>query len=372
MSGAHDNIGDAGSARLFCLDALRGLDIMLLVLGERLFAAANSVYGFPAAVARQFGHPPWQGFTMWDMIMPLFIFMCGAAVPFALGKRLGGRGYWRHVFARVALLWLLGMLCGGRLATLDLLQINPYSNTLQAIAAGYLVAAAVLAIPGGAGRIARWAAPLALALGYGALMHFCGDYTPVGNFPQRVETWVRLRILPLDSIMIDNCRYTWFLTTMMFGAMTLTGMNATDILRGSASPRAKFLRLLALGGGLVAFGLAVLPWVPSIKHVYTLSFTAAAMGVCVLLLALLYAVTDMLGFKRGWGPVLLFGRFSLFAYVLSELFGPAVDSAVHELTRGLPHVLGESTAAMISAIVAALAITGCVWLRKRLKEGVRP
>ena len=41
--------------------------------------------------------------------MPLFIFICGAAVPLALPRRLdaGGRpglAYWRHVLGRVALL----------------------------------------------------------------------------------------------------------------------------------------------------------------------------------------------------------------------------------------------------------------------------
>ena len=361
-------MASGSAARLFCLDALRGLDIMLLVLGERLFIAANKVFNFPAAVAWQFDHPPWEGFTLWDMIMPLFIFMCGAAVPFALGKRLGTKGYWRHVLARVAILWFLGMLCQGRLATLDALQINPFSNTLQAIAAGYLIAAAVLAVPGRAGRVAKWAVPIALALGYGALTHFCGDYTPGGNFPQRVETWIRLRILPADSIMIDNSRYTWFLTTMMFGAMTLAGMNATEMLRGPASPKAKFLRLAAFGGALLLFGLAILPWVPSIKHIYTLSFVSSAMGICVLLLAALYALTDVLGWRRGWGIVLLFGRCSLFAYVLSEFFGPVVDSFVQVLTKGFPHLFGESAATLLSAVVSVAAIVGCVWVWRKFRE----
>ena len=35
----------------------------------------------------QFRHP-WGGFALWDIIMPLFIFMCGAAIPFALTRRL--------------------------------------------------------------------------------------------------------------------------------------------------------------------------------------------------------------------------------------------------------------------------------------------
>ena len=72
------------SERLFCLDALRGLDMLLLTVVGPFFMAVNKGYGLPEGVLAQFRHP-WGGFTLWDIIMPLFIFMCGAAVPFGLG-----------------------------------------------------------------------------------------------------------------------------------------------------------------------------------------------------------------------------------------------------------------------------------------------
>ena len=133
------------SSRLFCLDLLRGLDMFLLVALGPLIGTANGIWHFESdAVHRQFLHA-WGEFHFWDIIMPLFIFMCGAAVPFALGKRMkDGRplpGYWRHVLGRVAFLWFCGMLVQGSLASLDWHIISPYCNTLQAIAAGYLIAA---------------------------------------------------------------------------------------------------------------------------------------------------------------------------------------------------------------------------------------
>ena len=68
----------------------------------------------------QFSHG-WVCFTLWDIIMPLFIFMCGAAMPFALGRRLReGRGvFWRRVLSRVALLWAMGGLVQGNWAESD-------------------------------------------------------------------------------------------------------------------------------------------------------------------------------------------------------------------------------------------------------------
>lgn len=360
------------SSRLFCLDALRGLDMILLIVIGRLFRVCNGVFHFPEPFARQFDHA-WGGFTLWDIIMPLFIFMCGAAIPFALPKRLDAEGrptaaFWKHVFGRVALLWVLGMLCQGFLAKLDLMWINPYSNTLQAIAAGYLIAALVLIVPGRIGRVARWATPIVLAGGYALLMHFCGDYTKEGNFPQIVEHAIRVRLLPAGSDAISNWGYTWFLTTMMFGAMTLCGMNATDILRGAGSKGAKVAKLFGLGAVLLAVGWAVTPWVPMIKHVYTFSFTAQAMGWCVLALAVLYVVNDIWMCRRGWGLVLLYGQYALWAYMIGECFGNVVDAFSERITMGFPHVFGAAMALPLTELVSVCAITACLMLRHVLKR----
>ena len=65
------------SERLFCLDALRGLDMLLLTVVGPFFMAVNKGYGLPEGVLAQFRHP-WGGFTLWDIIVPRFIFMCGA------------------------------------------------------------------------------------------------------------------------------------------------------------------------------------------------------------------------------------------------------------------------------------------------------
>ena len=76
------------SGRLFSLDLLRGLDMFLLtVIGPLVIATQTGWKCFPEPFYRQFHHA-WEGFVLWDIIMPLFIFMCGAAVPFALRKRL--------------------------------------------------------------------------------------------------------------------------------------------------------------------------------------------------------------------------------------------------------------------------------------------
>jgi len=42
----------------------------------------------PAWLAYQFEHPKWVGFSAWDIIMPLFLFIVGVAMPFSFAKRV--------------------------------------------------------------------------------------------------------------------------------------------------------------------------------------------------------------------------------------------------------------------------------------------
>ena len=128
--------------RLFSLDLLRGLDMMFLTVLVPLLMAADQVWGLPEGVKFFFYTHPWEGFTAYDLIMPCFIFMCGAAIPLSLERRIeksGGvadAGYWKHVAGRFVMLWALGLLVQGRLTSFDLDKIRLYDNTLQTIAFG--------------------------------------------------------------------------------------------------------------------------------------------------------------------------------------------------------------------------------------------
>ena len=358
--------------RLFCLDLLRGIDMFMLVALHGILVAVGKIFGFPDWWSCHLNHPAWVGFSFWDMIMPLFIFMCGAAIPLAIGRRMdegaSRAAVWRHVIGRVILLWFCGMLVQGRLATLDAMKISPYNNTLQTIAAGYLIAVIVLHFKS---RIVRIAAPAVLALAYTLLLHFCGDYTETGNYANIFEMKILKMIVPEGSAALSIHNYTWFLTTFMFGAMTLCGMLATDILRADWSPAKRAGILFAYGGGLLALGFAVEPWVPCIKHIFTLSFTAQAMGYSVIALAVLYVLTDILRMRRGTGVLLLYGQFALTAYMVSHFFRPAVKGVVDPVIQGIPHLLGKEHAAwmpLITAVATAIVLTAILAVRRKLKD----
>ena len=83
--------------RIVSLDALRGFDLFFLfALGSILsslltgpLASLTTKYPFLAQVPPQLNHVAWEGFTAWDLIMPLFMFMTSRGTckrPFPLGK----------------------------------------------------------------------------------------------------------------------------------------------------------------------------------------------------------------------------------------------------------------------------------------------
>ena len=325
--------------RLFSLDMLRGLDMLLLVAVGPLVRQANAAWNFASpGFIGQFRHN-YLGFTLWDIIMPLFIFMCGAAVPFALGRRLkdGKAVFWKHVLGRVVLLWFLGMLVQGKLAELDPLTFNPFSNTLESIAVGYLITAAVMCVPSRAFQVA---APAVLALAYTVCLAAGGDYSEFGNFAYKVDHAIHGAIFPAGhERLLKPSFYTWYLTSLMFGAMTLCGYHAAEMLRSAWSKRTKAVALFAYAAGLLALGFGVSPWIPVVKPIFTLSFTALAMGWSVLALAVLYVLNDILMLRRGTWLVILFGQVALTAYFVSHFFRPVLDAFAHTVAKGvLPHV----------------------------------
>lgn len=342
---------------------------LLTVVGPFVCALSHAVK-LPQGLLRHFSHQ-WGVFGLWDIIMPLFIFMCGAAVPFALGRRVeSGRpkpGYWRHVCGRFVLLWGLGMIAQGRLLTFDPLVISPFDNTLQSIACGYLIAAAALLIPS---RKLRIAVPFLLAGTYTVLLHFLGDYTQAGNFAQTVENTVVPMLTPRGSkvLQMADPGYTWWLTILMFGAMTLCGMEATNILLSKDDKKSRFWRLVAMGAVMLVVGWALIPWVPSIKHIYTLTFVAQAMGWCCLMLAFLYYLTDILMLRCGLGVFILFGKNALLAYMAIEVFGRVFDAFGELVAQGVPRWFGGPSLPLAKWLAASVLLIVVLVYREAYKK----
>src|SRR5262249_59926641 len=109
----------------------------------------------------------------WDLTMPLIFFGVGAAMPFSFARR-AERGHSRRqmvfkLLRRTVILFILGMAVQGHLLDFDLSTLHPFSNTLHAIAIGYLVSGILmLFVP----VWAQIAAAILLMVLYWALLMF--------------------------------------------------------------------------------------------------------------------------------------------------------------------------------------------------------
>lgn len=338
------------SSRLESLDILRGFDLFCLVGLEALVHSVADAVGSPwfDPVRRVFTHADWAGFSPWDLVMPLFMFMAGITIPFTRKVTSDGSGRtWRRIIRRVILLWLFGMMCQGNLLALDPGRIYVYSNTLQAIAAGYLIAVTLYMLASVRVQILSAVALLAVYWagmewisvdGYGG-----GVYSAQANFAEWVDRICLGRFRDGATTAADGSvvfagwyNYTWIWSSLTFAVTVMTGMFAGMLLRDRRlTPAGKALWLAAGGVALALSGLIAGHWHPVIKRIWTASMTLYSSGLCCLLMALFYYVIDCRGFRRGLGWLKVYGMNSIVAYMLMSCinFRCVAESLLYGLAR---------------------------------------
>ena len=346
------------SQRIVSVDALRGFDMFWIAGGGPLVMEFCKLFRnpLPPWLDRQFDHVVWEGFVGWDLIMPLFLFIVGVAMPFSVGKRVergDSRGsIYRKVVYRVVVLWILGMIAQGHLLAFDSHNLQFYSNTLQSIAAGYLISSiALVELP------IRWQAALggALLVVYWALMRFvpvpgygAGVLTPDGNLAMYIDKALLGRFQ-------DGTPYTWILSSLVFGATVLMGVLAGHLLRSKLAGTRKALLLAGAGLGCLAGGWLWSFAFPIIKHLWTSSMVLWSGGWCLLLLALFYWLIDVLGYRRWAFPFIVIGMNAIVAYMARDVIDFTQTS--HTVFAGLAGHLG-----MFGDFLLAFGAFGVLWV----------
>ena len=306
--------------RVLAVDALRGFDMFWIIGGKKIFKGLDQAMDTPVTnwIFGQLDHAEWYGFTFYDIIMPLFLFLVGISMVYSMRKRLSTNAshlvLWKHIAIRVLLLWILGMAVQGKLLTYDLDQITFYSNTLQAIAAGYLIASLIiLYLP----VLSQIVVTVALMLAYWAVFAWTSvsgeTYAPEGNIALTIDKFI------LGGFQ-DGTTYTWILSSLNFGATTMLGVFTGYLLQSERRPLLKFISLVVAGGSLVVLSLLWMPWHPMVKHLWTGSFVLYSGGICVLMLAAFYGVIDVLNYRKWTLFLVVIGSNAIFAYVTASIF----------------------------------------------------
>ena len=304
--------------RLGSLDVFRGATIAAMIL-------VNNAGDWSKTYSPLL-HAEWHGWTPTDLIFPFFLFAVGAAIPYSFAGRLqrsgGGRvPLYRQIVRRSLILFALGLfLSWFPFYTVDW-TIARIPGVLQRIAVVYLVAAFAWLHLG-----ARWRALLAALLlaGYWIAMvwipvpgHGAGDLSPEDN----LEAWIDQRVLG---------SHTWrkapgpgdpegILSTAPAIVTALAGLFAGDWLRSSRTGNEKLRGLLLWGGAATIAGLALAPWFPINKNLWTSTYVLFTAGLALLLSAAAFYRIDI---KKtdGWArPFVIFGTNAIFAYFGSSL-----------------------------------------------------
>jgi predicted acyltransferase len=305
--------------RLMSLDALRGFDMFWIIGGAEVAKSAAELTGWSPLIwlADQLHHTKWHGFTLYDLIFPLFLFMAGVAMPFSFAKRLD-RGdskaqMYRHVVTRGLLLILLGLIHNG-LMEFDWANLR-YPSVLGFIGLAYMMAGLIVLNAGLRGQVlwfvgvlvAYWAALKFIPVpGFGA-----GDLAPGHTLSDYLD-----RMLLPGKLLHGDRDPEGLLATIPAIGTALSGALTGQLLRTKGlNGYAKTLYMVVAGA--VCLGLAAL-WnqeFPINKNLWSSSFVLHCTGLSLFFVAAFYLVIDVWRFRVGAFPLIVIGSNSILIYV---------------------------------------------------------
>ena len=301
----------AASERVQSVDVLRGFDMFWISGGDHLFHALAIATGWSGAVflSNQLKHSHWAGFTCYDLIQPLFLFITGITLPLSIGRRLArGQTRWtvfRRLLTRAMFLVLLGHLVKNGAISFDVPHIR-FTSVLGRIGVAGLAAGVIIMFTRVRAQII-WAVGILIV--YWALLTFVpapGQPGPSFNQGVNIVDYLDQHVMPGRLASGNHDANGWFSTPPVVATVLLGALAGAWLLSARNFAR-KALGLAGAGLALVALGWLWGLQCPIIKHIWTSSYVLYAGGWSCLLLALFYAIVDGLRWRR-WGfPFLLIG-----------------------------------------------------------------
>ncbi len=289
--------------RLTSIDALRGFDMLMIAGAGSFFVLLGGKTGISSvdALAAQFEHPAWNGFTFYDFIFPLFLFVSGVSLSFSLSsgrqKDISKTDLYKKAGKRMLILIGLGILYkNAPLPFFEPSQIRMVSVLGRIGFAGFITTLLYLNFSP-RGRM-YWIAGILLVY-YAALFlipvpdYGAGDLSFEGN----LVGWFDRHFLP-GRLLQGTYDELGLLTQFPALCLTMLGAFGGDILRSTDQDWQKVKKLAALGIGGIVIGLLWGLHFPINKHLWTSSFILLTGGMAFLSLGLFYTLIDVLGYRK--------------------------------------------------------------------------
>lgn len=312
--------------RLQSLDALRGFDMFFIMGGGSLFIALATLIPTPffQSVADQMHHARWgAGFTVEDIIFPLFLFIAGISLPFSLAKQrehgMSEAAIYKKIIRRGITLVVLGCVYNG-LLNFDF-ETQRYASVLARIGLAWMFGALIFV---NTRTITRVWIVAAILIGYWLLLAFVP--APDGNGAE-VFTREGCFACYIDRLLLPgrlhggNYDPEGILSTLPAIGTALLGMFTGEFIKlqkKGLTETKKVLYMLCAGAVLLVIGLLWGLFFPINKYLWTSSFVCTVGGISMLLFALFYYIVDVKGI-RGWTPFFtVIGMNSITIYLAQE------------------------------------------------------
>ena len=362
------------SGRLASIDALRGFDMLMISGGGAFIHLLGGKTGIGAvdAISAQLEHPPWHGFTFYDFIFPLFLFLAGTSLSFSLGRGVSSgiekSELIKKVFTRMLILMFLGIL--DKNAPVDFFDPAHirYGTVLGRIGlATFVVAILYLYF---SWRVRMGIAFSILVLYYLTLLlvpapgFSAGDFSFEGN----LVGWIDRNFMPgiLKQETYDELA---LLTQFPAICLTIFGSLSGDLLKHNTSVFNK-MKWLGIGGiTLVILGLAWDVLFPINKHLWSSSFICLTAGMSFLFLMVFYWIIDVLGYQRWAFFFRVIGLNSLVIYLVMRFVDLNRSSKL--LFEGIYKHFGEKWLDVFNALGALLIVWLFLYFLYRNKIFVR-
>ena len=316
-SGASDKFS---GQRLYSLDALRGFDMFWIIGADEFFHQMGKATGTPfwQSLSTQFTHPSWDGFHVYDLIFPLFLFLAGVSTPYSIGRSLAEGKTRQQVLLKVVkrgcILVLLGLVYNNGLQLRPLSDIR-FSSVLGRIGIAYMLANIIYIYAREKLQFAWFAG---LLIGYWLILKFTaapgfppGDLTMEGNFASYVD-----RSLLPGKLSLGIHDTVGFFNNIPAVSTALAGIITGTYLKKQEVAKTKKALMMALLG-LLSLLVAQL-WnldFPINKNMWSSSFVMHTTGLSLLLMALFYYIIDVLGYQRWAFFLKVIGMNSILIYI---------------------------------------------------------
>ncbi len=373
-------------SRLVSLDVFRGAT--MIFMASEILRIPQVARRFPDSSVARFlasalDHRAWVGCAPWDLIQPAFMFMVGVSLPYSIARRLAKGDSFAtrlgHSIYRALLLIVLGIFLRSQARHQTYFT---FEDVLTQIGLGYVLLfllawtkPRVQWIGVGIMLIGYWAAfalyPLP-AQGFDTsvvgvpqdwphhLTGFAAHWDKNTNLANRVDQWF-LNLFPRERPFVYNgggyltLNFIPSLATMLFGLL------AGEMLRSERSGQEKVRALLAYGAGGVMLGAALhlLGICPLVKRIWTPSWAIYSSGWVTLILAGLYDVIDLRGYRRWTTPFLVVGMNSIAMYVLVHV---CADYIINALQIHLGRSVFEAAGRAFAPITLGATTLVIMWL----------